>query len=89
MTYFDDRVLNIIFLGLKLKSMRLNVVTIFFLFWIRMKESRTKKQPEADSEISAWVNKSRKIEKKRAFQLSKIFEEQVFSTFISHLEYVL
>ena len=53
-----------------------------------MKESRTKKQPEADSEISAWVNKSRKIEKKRAFQLSKIFEEQVFSTFISHLEYV-
>ncbi|KAG5001008.1 hypothetical protein JHK87_022080 [Glycine soja] len=56
---------------------------------LKMKESRTKKQPEADSEISAWVNKSRKIEKKRAFQLSKIFEEQVFSTFISHLEYVL
>ncbi|KAG4401210.1 hypothetical protein GLYMA_07G220800v4 [Glycine max] len=43
---------------------------------LKMKESRTKKQPEADSEISTWVNKSRKIEKKRAFQLSKIFEEQ-------------
>ncbi|QCD87266.1 U4/U6.U5 tri-snRNP-associated protein 1 [Vigna unguiculata] len=42
----------------------------------RMKESRTKKQPEGDSEISAWVSKSRKLEKKRALQLSKIFEEQ-------------
>ncbi|XP_014524283.1 SART-1 family protein DOT2 [Vigna radiata var. radiata] len=41
-----------------------------------MKESRTKKQPESDSEISAWVSKSRKLEKKRALQLSKIFEEQ-------------
>ncbi|ESW05501.1 hypothetical protein PHAVU_011G184800 [Phaseolus vulgaris] len=41
-----------------------------------MKESRTKKQSEADSEISAWVTKSRKIEKKKALQLSKIFEEQ-------------
>ncbi|XP_027911120.1 SART-1 family protein DOT2-like [Vigna unguiculata] len=41
-----------------------------------MKESRTKKQPEGDSEISAWVSKSRKLEKKRALQLSKIFEEQ-------------
>ena len=43
-----------------------------------MKESRTKKQPEGDTEISAWVSKSRKLEKKRALQLSKIFEEQVF-----------
>ncbi|XP_027911148.1 SART-1 family protein DOT2-like [Vigna unguiculata] len=41
-----------------------------------MKESRTKKQPEGDTEISAWVSKSRKLEKKRALQLSKIFEEQ-------------
>ncbi|RDX92702.1 SART-1 family protein DOT2, partial [Mucuna pruriens] len=43
---------------------------------LKMKEARTKKQPEADSEISAWVNKSRKLEKERALQLSKIFEEQ-------------
>ncbi|KAK7405693.1 hypothetical protein VNO78_07300 [Psophocarpus tetragonolobus] len=43
---------------------------------LRMKESRTKKQPEADSEISAWVNKSRKLQKEKALQLSKIFEEQ-------------
>jgi len=34
-----------------------------------MKESRTKKQPEGDTEISAWVSKSRKLEKKRALQL--------------------
>ncbi|KAL2326744.1 hypothetical protein Fmac_020171 [Flemingia macrophylla] len=43
---------------------------------LKMKEERTKKQPEADSEISAWVNKSRKLQKERALQLSKIFEEQ-------------
>ncbi|TKY68497.1 SART-1 family protein DOT2 [Spatholobus suberectus] len=43
---------------------------------LKMKEARTKKQTEADSEISAWVNKSRKLEKERAMQLSKIFEEQ-------------
>lgn len=42
-----------------------------------MKEARTKKQSEADSEISSWVNKSRKLEKERVLQLSKIFEEQV------------
>ncbi|CAJ2628796.1 unnamed protein product [Trifolium pratense] len=41
-----------------------------------MKETRTKKQSEAASEISSWVNKSRKIEKQRVLQLSKIFEEQ-------------
>ncbi|CAJ2628797.1 unnamed protein product [Trifolium pratense] len=43
---------------------------------LRMKETRTKKQSEAASEISSWVNKSRKIEKQRVLQLSKIFEEQ-------------
>ncbi|KAE9592547.1 putative SNU66/SART1 family protein [Lupinus albus] len=42
----------------------------------KMKEARTKKQAEAASEISSWVNKSRKIEKERVLQLSKIFEEQ-------------
>ena len=43
----------------------------------RMKESRTKKPSEGGSEISAWLSKSRKLEKKRASQqLSKIFEEQ-------------
>jgi len=42
-----------------------------------MKESRTKKPSEGGSEISAWLSKSRKLEKKRASQqLSKIFEEQ-------------
>jgi len=55
----------------------------------RMKESRTKKQPEADSEISAWVTKSRKLEKKRALQLSKIFEEQVFPPFMLPIFYDL
>ncbi|CAJ1978001.1 unnamed protein product [Sphenostylis stenocarpa] len=40
----------------------------------KMKETRTKKQ--AADDISAWVNKSRKLEKKRALKLSKIFEEQ-------------
>jgi len=39
-----------------------------------MKETRTKKQ----SEISSWLNKSRKLEKERVLQLSKICEEQVF-----------
>ncbi|KAK7313735.1 hypothetical protein VNO77_38930 [Canavalia gladiata] len=43
---------------------------------LKMKEGRTMKQSEAASEISAWVNKSRKLEKERALQLSKIFEEQ-------------
>ncbi|KAK2415223.1 SART-1 family protein DOT2 [Trifolium repens] len=43
---------------------------------LRMKETRTKKQSEATSEISSWVNKSRKIEKQRVLKLSKIFEEQ-------------
>ena len=42
---------------------------IIFIFLDRMKESRTKKQPEGDTEISAWVSKSRKLEKKRALQL--------------------
>jgi len=54
-----------------------------------MKESRTKKQSEADSEISAWVTKSRKIEKKKALQLSKIFEEQVFPNFMLYLYFMI
>ena len=54
-----------------------------------MKESRTKKQPEGDSEISAWVSKSRKLEKKRALQLSKIFEEQVFPPFMLYLYFMI
>ncbi|KAK7283955.1 hypothetical protein RIF29_13705 [Crotalaria pallida] len=43
---------------------------------LKMKEARLKKQSEASSEISSWVNKSRKLEKQRVLQLSKIFEEQ-------------
>ncbi|CAI8603522.1 unnamed protein product [Vicia faba] len=43
---------------------------------LKMKETRTNKQSEAASEISSWVNKSRKLEKKRVSQLSKHFEEQ-------------
>ncbi|XP_019449365.1 PREDICTED: SART-1 family protein DOT2 isoform X2 [Lupinus angustifolius] len=43
---------------------------------LKMKEARTKKQAETASEISSWVNKSRKLEKERVLQLSKIFEEQ-------------
>ena len=47
-----------------------------------MKEERTKRKTE-ESEILAWVGRSRKLEekknaeKKKALQLSKIFEEQV------------
>ena len=42
-----------------------------------------KKKSEGDSEVLAWVSKSRKLEEKRnvekekALQLSKVFEEQV------------
>ncbi|RHN78037.1 putative SNU66/SART1 family protein [Medicago truncatula] len=43
---------------------------------LKMKETRTTKQFEATSEISSWANKSRKFEKERVLQLSKIFEEQ-------------
>lgn len=48
-----------------------------------MKEERLKKNSEGVSEVLSWVNRSRKIEqiknaeKKKALQLSKIFEEQV------------
>lgn len=48
-----------------------------------MKGERLKKNSEGASEILSWVNQSRKIEqrkndeKKKALQLSKIFEEQV------------
>ena len=38
-----------------------------------MKESRTKKQPEGDSEISAWVSKSRKLENKVLHNVSKLY----------------
>ncbi|KAM3283032.1 SART-1 family protein DOT2 [Capsicum chacoense] len=49
---------------------------------LKMKEERLKKKSEGASEVLAWVSKSRKIEeirnveKERALQLSKIFEEQ-------------
>ncbi|XP_057453360.1 SART-1 family protein DOT2 isoform X2 [Lotus japonicus] len=43
---------------------------------LKMKETRAKKHSEAASEISSWVSKSRKIQKERALQLSKVFEEQ-------------
>ncbi|XVF79121.1 hypothetical protein PTKIN_Ptkin14bG0194200 [Pterospermum kingtungense] len=49
---------------------------------LRMKEGRLKKKHEGASEISSWVSRSRKLEEKRnvekekALQLSKIFEEQ-------------
>jgi len=46
---------------------------IIFLFLDRMKESRTKKQPEGDSEISAWVSKSRKLENKVLHNVSKLY----------------
>lgn len=56
-----------------------------FLF-VRMKEQRLMKSSEGAPEILSWVNKSRKIEEKRnvekekAMQLSKNFEEQVAGT---------
>lgn len=76
--------LNIIILGI------LSVMKILSLFVIldRMKETRTKRQSEAASEVLSWVNKSRKLEKERVLQLSKIFEEQVFY-FILLLKYVV
>ncbi|KAE8713610.1 U4/U6.U5 tri-snRNP-associated protein 1 isoform 3 [Hibiscus syriacus] len=49
---------------------------------VRMKEERLKNKSEGISEVSAWVSNSRKIEEKRnvekekALQLSKFFEEQ-------------
>ncbi|OMO92623.1 SART-1 protein [Corchorus olitorius] len=43
---------------------------------LRMKEERLKKKSDGASDILAWVNKSRKLEKEKALQLSKIFEEQ-------------
>ncbi|XP_061346512.1 SART-1 family protein DOT2 [Gastrolobium bilobum] len=43
---------------------------------LKMKETRTKKPSDAASEILSWVNRSRKLEKERVSQLSKIFEEQ-------------
>ncbi|KAK4396669.1 SART-1 family protein DOT2 [Sesamum angolense] len=48
----------------------------------KMREERLKKPSEGASEVLSWVNRSRKLEEKRtaekekAFQLSKIFEEQ-------------
>ncbi|KAM7522967.1 hypothetical protein LguiA_012869 [Lonicera macranthoides] len=49
---------------------------------LKVKEERLKKKSEGDSEVLAWVSKSRKLEEKRnvekekALQLSKVFEEQ-------------
>ncbi|XP_010926911.1 SART-1 family protein DOT2 [Elaeis guineensis] len=48
----------------------------------KMKEERLKRKPDGASEISSWVNKSRKLEEKRnaekekALRLSKALEEQ-------------
>ncbi|XP_074578370.1 SART-1 family protein DOT2 [Curcuma longa] len=47
----------------------------------RMKEERVKKKSDDDSDILAWVSKSRKLEEKKnaekeALRLSKVFEEQ-------------
>lgn len=47
-----------------------------------MREERLIKSSEGASEVLSWVNKSRKLEEKRAekqkaLQLSKVFEEQV------------
>ncbi|XP_042419034.1 SART-1 family protein DOT2-like [Zingiber officinale] len=47
----------------------------------KMKEERTKKKSDGDSDILAWVSKSRKLEEKKnaekeALRLSKVFEEQ-------------
>lgn len=53
-----------------------------------MKEERLHKKAEGSSEVLSWVSRSRKLEERRnaerekALQLSKIFEEQVFSNFI-------
>ncbi|KAJ4717416.1 SART-1 family protein DOT2 [Melia azedarach] len=49
---------------------------------LKMREDRLKKKPEGVSEVLAWVNRSRKleekknVEKQKALQLSKTFEEQ-------------
>lgn len=59
-----------------------------------MKEDRLKKQTE-ESEVLAWVKRSRKLEEKKlsekekALQLSKIFEEQVNCIILSHLQSLL
>lgn len=61
----------------------MQVFIFAFTFSLRMKEDRLKKKSEGLSEVSAWVSRSRKLEDKRnvekekALQLSKIFEEQV------------
>lgn len=59
-----------------------------------MREERKKKVEEASDALS-WVARSRKIEEKRnaekqrAHQLSRIFEEQVFSPFLGHMCFLL
>nr|XP_043609350.1 SART-1 family protein DOT2 [Erigeron canadensis] len=42
----------------------------------RMKEERMKKELEDPSDVLSWVSKSRKLEKKKAMQFSKMLEEQ-------------
>lgn len=52
-----------------------------------MKEERLKKKSEGDSDVLSWVSKSRKLEKEKALQFSKMFEEQVgyiLQTFSMH-----
>ena len=52
-------------------------------FLLRKREERLNKNSEGVSEVLSWVSWSRKLEekrnaeKKKALQLSKIFEEQV------------
>ncbi|KAG9134699.1 hypothetical protein Leryth_001023 [Lithospermum erythrorhizon] len=43
---------------------------------LKMKEERLQTKPESASEVLSWVNRSRKIEEKKALQRLKIFEEQ-------------
>lgn len=60
-----------------------------------MRHERPTNKSQGVSEVLAWVNRSRKLEdkryaeKERALQLSKIFEEQVSKSCLSHfLQYV-
>ena len=63
------------------KSILCNVNILTFL--LRKREERLNKNSEGVSEVLSWVSWSRKLEekrnaeKKKALQLSKIFEEQV------------
>lgn len=59
----------------------------------RIKEERMKKNSEGAFEVLAWVNKSRRLEEKlnaekeKALHLSKVFEEQVWLSFMLNFLY--